>query len=149
MAHASKNLQKVSELQNVNFLEPDGILISSLLDLTLSLLISDKMTVQRPSMISLYPTSLVGQPITLLIQNISGHTIKEFKVGKGQGNSPIVLPLSYTGDYPFAHHVVGRKADGSPVYINGRDRLAIVPTTENSRIPLFLSNKGLFCFVIQ
>ena len=99
---------------------------------------------KRPSFVNLEMTSLIDQPITLHVQNISGHTIKEIKLRANDKKSNFNLPLSFVGDSPFAHHVVGKMADGTPVYINGRERLAIVPSTSNKPVPLFLSNKGWY-----
>ena len=104
------------------------------------------MTVRRPAFINLDLTSLIDQPITLHVQNISGHTVKEIQLGKEHRKSNFFLPLSFTGDYPFTYHVVGKMADGTSVFINGRERLAVVPSVSIRPVPLFLSNKGL-CFL--
>lgn len=108
------------------------------------LVLSDKVVVKRPSFINLEMTSLIDQPITLFVQNISGHTVKEIQLKGNDKKSNFLLPLSFAGDSPFAHNVVGKMADGTPVFINGRELLAIVPSMNNKPVPLFLSNKGLY-----
>lgn len=108
----------------------------------------DDMTIIRSSFMQLKITSLSANEVNVIVRNISGDVIAKKQIPSGKQSAEMELNIPYS-IFPFVHFIEAQLSNGGVLYVNGQKSLNVTPTVERVPIPLFISNKGEFTFILK